>query len=110
MKKPLNPIKRASLSFFLGGALLFGAAACSTGTSEGQVNVEESDFKDKSPTEHNATGTSDNSQDPVSNVQTDSSNQAIYDQQEDKVRGRNTGVSNQGVGGAAEQQQNRDNN
>ena len=30
-----------------------GMAACSTGTSEGETNVEESDFKDRNPNEHN---------------------------------------------------------
>ncbi|WP_181304603.1 hypothetical protein [Rufibacter sp. XAAS-G3-1] len=108
MRKLFIPIKRVSCSLFLGGALLVGTAACSTGTSEGEVNVEESDFKDKSPTENNPGGVSDNTQDPVGNTSQDSANQAIYDQQEDKMRARN-GASNQGVGGAAERTQNRDN-
>jgi hypothetical protein len=106
MKKPMNPIKHLSWSLLLGGALLFGASACSTGTSEGEVNVEESDFKDKSPTENNASGTSDNTQDPVSNDGTDSSNQAIYDRQEEKTRQQNGGSSNPGFGGAAQRNQN----
>ena len=32
----------------------FGLGACSTGTDSGATNVEESDAKDKNPTEHNA--------------------------------------------------------
>ncbi|WP_210466592.1 MULTISPECIES: hypothetical protein [Rufibacter] len=110
MKKRIVSIKQVSCAFLLGGALLLGTTSCSTGTSEGQVNVEESDFKDKSPTENNAPGVSDETQDPVNTNATDSTNQKIYDQQEDKVRERNSGVSNQGVGGAAEQKQDRDNN
>jgi hypothetical protein len=109
MKKPVISIKRVSYSLLVGGALLLGTAACSTGTSEGEVNVEESDFKDKSPTENNTEGLSDETQDPLNTNASDSSNQAIYDQQENKVRERNTGVSNQGVGGAAERKQDRDN-
>ncbi|RNI26145.1 hypothetical protein EFB08_15115 [Rufibacter latericius] len=103
-------IKRISGSLLLGAALLLGTTACSTGTSEGQVNVEESDFKDKSPTERNPEGLSDETQDPVNTNATDSTNQAIYDQQEDKLRERNSDVSNQGVGGAAERKKDRDNN
>ncbi|GGK60601.1 hypothetical protein ACD591_12230 [Rufibacter glacialis] len=110
MKKLFNSLNRLSWSLVLGGALLVGASACSTGTSEGNVNVEESDFKDKSPTEHNAQGTSDNTQDPLNTSGTDSTNQAIYDQQENKIRERNTGTSNQGVGGAAERSTNKQNN
>ena len=34
--------------------LSFGLGACSTGTDPGATNVEESDAKDKNPTEHNA--------------------------------------------------------
>lgn len=107
MKKRMMTFNRLAWTVLLGGALLTGTAACSTGTSEGETNVEESDFKDKSPTEHNAEGTSDNTQDPK--TQEDSTNQRIYDQQEDKMRERNPGTQNQGVGGAAETQNNKDN-
>jgi len=34
-----------------------GMTACSTGTSEGETNVEESDFKDRNPNEHNPNDT-----------------------------------------------------
>jgi len=34
-----------------------GMTACSTGTSEGETNVEESDFKDRNPNEHNLNNT-----------------------------------------------------
>ncbi|ALI99466.1 hypothetical protein [Rufibacter tibetensis] len=110
MKMNLTSLKRLSWSLLLGGALISGITACSTGTSEGQVNVEESDFKDKSPTEHNAQGLSDETQDPLNNTGSDSSNQAIYDRQENKVRERNTGTSNQGFGGAAERNSDKKNN
>jgi len=34
-----------------------GMTACSTGTSEGETNVEESDAKDRNPNEHNPNNT-----------------------------------------------------
>ncbi|WP_192823227.1 hypothetical protein [Rufibacter sp. LB8] len=103
MKKHLMTITRYTGALLLGVALLTGTAACSTGTSEGDVNVEESDFKDKSPTENNAEGTSDNTQDDLTTTGEDSANQKIYDEQERKSRTRD-GKTNQGVGGAAESQ------
>ncbi len=35
--------------------LSLGTAGCSTGTGEGETNVEESDAKDNNPNEHNRT-------------------------------------------------------
>jgi len=43
--------KTVAFAFLLSIGL--GATACSNNTSEGKVSVEESDFKDKNPTEHN---------------------------------------------------------
>ncbi|MFB9865295.1 hypothetical protein [Rufibacter immobilis] len=101
MKKRMISLKRLSWAMLLGGALMVGTSACSTGTNEGETNVEESDFKDKSPTENNPQGVSDNSQDDLNTSGTDSTNQAIYDQQEDKLRERNGGSTRPGVGAAA---------
>ncbi|MGV3540938.1 MAG: hypothetical protein ACO1OQ_14075 [Rufibacter sp.] len=109
MKKVLIPVKRASMALLLGGALLAGTSACSTGTGDGEVNVEESDFKDKSPTEHNAPGTSDNTQDnngrPTPGATTpDSAYEEVYDRQQEKTEQRKDGgtAGNQAFGGAAE--------
>lgn len=109
MKKLLIALKRFSWSLLLGGTLLL-STACSTGTNEGNVNVEESDFKDKSPTEHNAAGTSDNTQDNTEHPTTvsDSAYEEVYDQQEQKMREKDPGTTNQGVGGAAETKRRQD--
>ncbi|WP_207432943.1 hypothetical protein [Sabulibacter ruber] len=111
MEKLLISLKRLSWSFLLGGALMISASACSTGTSEGQVNVEESDFKDKSPTENNPEGLSDETQDNGGKaspgaMNSDSAYEEVYDRQEQKSRQQDGGASNQGYGGAAERNQN----
>lgn len=82
----------------LAGALAAGTTACSTGTSDGDVNVEESDFKDKDPTEHNAPNTTNQPQPTTQEMKEDSTYEAIYDRQEEKSRTRNSGS---GIGAAA---------
>ncbi|WP_026463150.1 hypothetical protein [Adhaeribacter aquaticus] len=56
MKILSEKIKTIGLAFLIGVSVSMGA--CSTGTSEGEVSVEESDAKDKDPTEHNVNGKS----------------------------------------------------
>jgi hypothetical protein len=51
MKKIIKNARHLGWVFLLTGAL--GTAACSTGTSKGDTNVEESDYKDKNPEEAN---------------------------------------------------------
>ncbi|WP_205501665.1 hypothetical protein [Rufibacter psychrotolerans] len=111
MKKLLISLNRLSWSLLLGGALILGTSACSTGTSEGEVNVEESDFKDKSPTEHNPQGLSDETQDnggPAAPgaMTSDSAYDEVYERQQQKSRQQTGGSSNQGYGGAAERNKN----
>lgn len=53
MKILTKKIRAVGFILFMGTALSF--SACSTGTGEGETNVEESDFKDKNPDEHNET-------------------------------------------------------
>ncbi|GAB2529470.1 hypothetical protein [Rufibacter soli] len=106
MKKLLIRCNRLAFTLLLGVALVAGASACSTGTDKGEVNVEESDFKDKSPTEHNAEGTSDNTED-VKNER-NPANQKIYDQQQEKMRSRNDSTQEQGFGAAGKTQNNKD--
>jgi len=99
MKKLQISLKRLTWTLFLGSALVAGTSACSTGTNDGSVNVEESDYKDKSPTENNSEGLSDNNQTQNARaLEQDSSYEEIYDRQEEIGRQRNTGS---GVGGAA---------
>ncbi len=52
MKKIRHTINRLGFIFILGTALSF--SACSTGTSDGETNVEDSDAKDKNPENQNA--------------------------------------------------------
>jgi len=51
MKIISEKIKVWSLVILLSTGL--GFSACSTGTSEGETNVEEADAKDRNPNEHN---------------------------------------------------------
>ena len=109
MKKLLISLKNVSLALLLGGALLVGTSACSTGTGDGQTNVEESDFKDKSPTEHNQPGQSDNTQDNSGQpapgaMASDSAYEEVYDRQMKKTEQKKDGgtTGNQAFGGAAE--------
>ncbi|AKQ44513.1 hypothetical protein TH63_00910 [Rufibacter radiotolerans] len=106
MKKQIKTCKRLAYTLLVGGALLTGTAACSTGTDKGEVNVEESDFKDKSPTEHNAEGTSDNTEDVKD--ERNPANQKIYDEQQEKMRNRNDSTQEQGFGAAAKTQNKKD--
>ncbi|QHL88688.1 hypothetical protein GU926_15135 [Nibribacter ruber] len=108
MKKLLISVKRLSWSLLVGGALMAGTVACSTGTGDGETNVEESDFKDKSPTEHNEDGMNDTKQDnrgeatPGAGTTPDSAYEDVYDRQQEKMRDRPNNVNNaNGVGGAA---------
>lgn len=54
MKIRPGKLKILGLSLFMSVAL--GIASCSTGTSDGATNVEESDAKDKNPNDHNDNG------------------------------------------------------
>ncbi len=51
MEKIRKNARQLGWVILLTGAL--STAACSTGTSEGETNVEESDYKDKNPEEAN---------------------------------------------------------
>ncbi|WP_157600676.1 hypothetical protein [Rufibacter sp. DG15C] len=108
MKKRMNSVKRLSWSLLFAGALSVGAMACSSGTSDGKTNVEESDFKDKSPTEHNEDGMNDNTQDnkgeatPGAGTTPDTAYEDVYDRQQKKMRDKDASTnSGNGVGGAA---------
>ena len=55
MKILSEKIRVWALAVLVSAAL--GITACSTGTSEGETNVEESDAKDRNPNEHNPNNT-----------------------------------------------------